>query len=76
VVSAYDPFDAAVLADPYPAYAELRAADGLTHLPLLDAWLVSRYDDVLGVLRQPRRYSSARGMGDLVTMACAGRRPA
>ena len=37
----------------------------------MDAWLVSRYDDVLGVLRQGRLYSSARGMGDLVTMAFA-----
>jgi cytochrome P450 len=68
-VTAYDPFDAGVLADPYPAYATARETLGLAHDPLLDTWLVSRYDDVLSVLRQPRLYSSARGMGDLVTMA-------
>ncbi len=70
-VSAYDPFDPAVLGDPYPAYAQVRATEGLTHLASLDAWLISRYEDVLGVLRQGRLYSSARGMGDLVTMAFA-----
>jgi len=68
-VAAYDPFDAGVLHDPYPSYASLREAGGLTYLPLLDSWLVSAYDDVLGVLRQPRLCSSARGMGDLVAMA-------
>jgi cytochrome P450 len=67
-VTSYEPFDPAVLADPYPAYASTREAEGLVHEPVLDSWLVSRYDDVLAVLRQPRVYSSARGMGDLVTM--------
>src|SRR4051812_28905342 len=69
LMPAFDPFDPVVLADPYPAYAEIREADGLTHLPLLDAWLVSRHEDVVAVLRQGRLYSSARGMGDLVAMA-------
>ena len=68
---AFDPFDPVVLADPYPAYAETRETEGLTHLPLLDAWLVSRHEDVVAVLRQARLYSSARGMGDLVAMAFA-----
>ena len=68
---AFDPFDPVVLADPYPAYAEIRETEGLTHLPLLDAWLVSRHEDVVAVLRQARLYSSARGMGDLVAMAFA-----
>ena len=70
---AYDPFDPVVLDDPYPAYAEVRADTGLTHNALLDAWLVSRYEDVVGVLRQARLYSSARGMGDLVAMAFESR---
>jgi cytochrome P450 len=68
---AYDPFEPVVLRDPYPAYAEVRATEGLTHVALMDAWLVSRFDDVSGVLRQGRLYSSARGMGDLVSMAFA-----
>jgi cytochrome P450 len=69
----FDPFDAAVLSDPYPSYASTRAVDGLSYLPLLDSYLVSRYDDVLSVLRQARLYSSARGMGDLMAMTFADR---
>jgi cytochrome P450 len=68
-VATYDPFDAAVLEDPYPAYAAVRAAEGLTYLPIMDSWLVSRHEDVTTVLRQARLYSSARGMGDLLRMA-------
>jgi cytochrome P450 len=68
----FDPFDPVILGDPYPAYAEVRATEGLAYLPLLDAWLVSRHEDVAGVLRQARLFSSARGMGDLVAMAFAG----
>ena len=70
---AYDPFDPVVLDDPYPAYADVRATSGLTYEAGLDGWLVSRYEDVVGVLRQARLYSSARGMGDLVTMAFGDR---
>jgi len=70
-VTTYDPFDPGVLLDPYPVYASARAADGLVHVPLLDSWLVSRYDEGLAVLRQPRLYSSARGMGDLIAMTFA-----
>jgi cytochrome P450 len=70
-VTTYDPFDPAVLLDPYPAYASARESEGLVHVPLLDSWLVSRYDEVLAVLRQPRLYSSARGMGDLIAMTFA-----
>ena len=72
---AYDPFDPVVLDDPYPAYADVRATSGLTYDAVLDGWLVSRYEDVVGVLRQARLYSSARGMGDLVTMAFGDRDP-
>jgi cytochrome P450 len=68
-VPAYDPFDPVVLDDPYPAYADVRATPGLTYNAVLDGWLVGRYEDVLGVLRQAQLHSSARGMGDLVTMA-------
>src|SRR4051794_22059532 len=68
-MSAFDPFDRAVLEDPYPAYADIRAAEGLTYLAVMDAWLIGRYEDAASVLRQGRLCSSARGMGDLVAMA-------
>ncbi|MGH3166658.1 MAG: cytochrome P450 [Trebonia sp.] len=48
------------LADPYPIYDALRAADPVHWNPRLDAWLVLRYDDVLDALNHPELYSSDR----------------
>ena len=61
-------FDPAVLADPHVEDARLRAEPGLAYVPLLDAYAVSRYADVTGVLREPLLFSSARGMGDTTAM--------
>ncbi|MER6950602.1 cytochrome P450 [Nonomuraea sp. NPDC000554] len=44
--------------DPYPRYAEARAAPGLTFVPELDAWLVARHADVREVLGRPEDFSS------------------
>lgn len=63
----FSPFDPAVIADPFPAYAELRRDAPVHHSPDDDLWIVSRYDDVLQVLRDPDRFSSARGMGLLAS---------
>jgi cytochrome P450 len=49
----FDPFLPEVIADPYPAYHRLRAADPV-HLSPLGLWLVSRYDDCVMVLRDQR----------------------
>lgn len=48
--------------DPYPAYARARRAQGLIFEPELDAWLVTRYDDVREVLRHPEDFSSANAL--------------
>ncbi|MEV0194923.1 cytochrome P450 [Nonomuraea sp. NPDC050691] len=45
--------------DPYPVYAEARRTRGLTFVPELDAWLVSRREDVREVLSKPDLFSSA-----------------
>ncbi|WP_051458940.1 cytochrome P450 [Microbispora sp. ATCC PTA-5024] len=52
----------ALLRDPYPRYAEAREAPGLTFLPEMDAWLVSRDADVREVLRRPGDFSSANAL--------------
>ncbi len=67
-MTTFEVFDPAVLADPYPEYARLRASDDLAYVPLLDAYAVSRYADVTSVLRDPLLFSSARGMGDMMAM--------
>jgi cytochrome P450 len=44
--------------DPYPKYRELRDHAPLHHAPESDAWTVSRYDDVVAVLRDTEVFSS------------------
>ncbi|MCX4763751.1 cytochrome P450 [Streptomyces sp. NBC_01275] len=50
----FDPWDPAFLADPYPAYAELRERGRVTYYEPTDQWLVSRHADVSALLRERR----------------------
>lgn len=59
----FDPLDPRIIEDPYPSYAELRRRPP-TYLPDHDLWLVSRYADVVSVMRQPELFSSRLGMAD------------
>jgi cytochrome P450 len=54
----YDPGRAEWRTDPYPHYRRLRDAAPVYFAPGLRAWCVSRYDDVLFVLRHPELFSS------------------
>lgn len=47
-------FGPEMLADPYPYYHRLRAADPVYWHAPLRAWLVTRYDDVFAALHDPR----------------------
>jgi cytochrome P450 len=67
-VDAYDPLDPAVVADPHPWYAELRARAPVHFLPARGLWVVARHDDVVSILRRPELFSSA-------AMAAAVTRP-
>jgi cytochrome P450 len=58
-----DPFSDPFLADPYPHYAALRCQAPCHHDAHRDVWLVSRHDDVVGVLSDPRSFSSSGGAG-------------
>jgi cytochrome P450 len=51
---AYARYCAGQLADPYPLFDRLRAAEPVHWSERLDAWLVTRYDDVLHGLTDPR----------------------
>ena len=54
----YEPFSEAVREDPYPYYAALRDEAPVYWAEGAQAWCVSRYDDVLFVLRNPELFSS------------------
>ena len=49
----FNPMDPEFLADPYPMYHRLRTEDPVHHSPL-GFWILTRYDDVVAVLRDPR----------------------
>ena len=52
-MSTFNPMDPEFLADPYPTYHRLRDEDPVHHSPL-DFWVLTRYEDVAAVLRDPR----------------------
>jgi len=48
--------------DPYPTYARLRLEAPVYQEPQFGSWVLSRYADVYGALRDYETYSSARGI--------------
>ncbi|MER6632097.1 cytochrome P450 [Streptomyces sp. NPDC000987] len=53
-MAAFDPWDPAFLADPYPAYAELRGRGRVHYYEPSDQWLVPHHADVSALLRDRR----------------------
>ncbi|MEX2221357.1 MAG: cytochrome P450 [Candidatus Rokuibacteriota bacterium] len=49
----FSPMDPEFVADPYPMYHRLRAEDPVHHSPL-GFWVLTRYADVMAMLRDPR----------------------
>lgn len=56
----YDPLDPVVKHEPYPYYVELRKNEPVKWLPGLQAWAVSRYDDIDALLKDGRTFSSGQ----------------
>ncbi len=50
----FDPWDPAFVADPYPAFAELRARGRVLYYEPTDQWLVPHHADVSALLRDRR----------------------
>jgi pimeloyl-[acyl-carrier protein] synthase len=49
----FNPMDPEFIEDPYPTYRHLRAEDPVHHNPL-GFWVLTRYEDVVTALRDPR----------------------
>jgi cytochrome P450 len=60
VTELYDPKSPHVLADPYPAYRQMRERAPVGWHDTLEAWMLTRYDDVMRVLKDSR-FSSGHG---------------
>ncbi|KKK80601.1 hypothetical protein LCGC14_2821850, partial [marine sediment metagenome] len=56
----YNPFTPEIHANPYPVYSRLRAEDPVHWSPLMEAWILTRYDDVTAVLTDSRFSANRR----------------
>jgi cytochrome P450 len=68
VTAGYDPFDPAVLADPFPVYAALRERCPVHHHPGFGErgfYTVTRYDDVVALSKDVDRWSADWGQGPI-----------
>jgi cytochrome P450 len=61
----FDPFHDPYLADPYPFFAEARAATPVFYSPDLDYWAVTRYHDIEQIFQTPKVFSAANTLAPL-----------
>jgi cytochrome P450 len=54
----YNPFVAPQLDDPFGIWAQARHEDPVFYSSLLDAYVVTRYSDVVAILKQPKLFGS------------------
>jgi cytochrome P450 len=54
----YNPFDQAQKRDPFPLYAHARHETPVFFSPILNMWVVTRYEDILTALKEPAVFSS------------------
>jgi cytochrome P450 len=62
-VSSVDPFDEAVLADPYPMHQELRELGPVVRLSAYGIWAMARYEQVQAALVDHDTFCSSAGVG-------------
>lgn len=63
--AAFDP----LAEDPYPFYALARQQEPVAYSPDLNAWLVTRHEDIQSVLLQPEKFSSRDTLTSPVTFS-------
>ena len=66
-----DPFHDPYLADPYPFFAEARAAVPVFYSPDLDYGVVTRYHDIRQIFQTPKRFSAVNTLAPLQTICPA-----
>lgn len=59
VTHAFQPFDRAYASDPYPFYKEIAKHTPVAYSPEFDVWVVSRFADIVTVLKDRDTYSAA-----------------
>ena len=70
----FDPFHDPYLADPYPFFAQARAATPVFYSPNLDYWVVTRYHDIRYIFQTPKVFSAVNTLEPLQPICPAARR--
>ena len=58
VATAFNPLDPAFMQNPGPFFEYARREEPVFFSPAVNAWVVTRFEDVEAVLREPRRFTS------------------
>ena len=61
----FDPLAAEFLADPFPVLARWRERTPVFYAPVLDRWVVTRYDDIARILGDPATFSAVEAQEPL-----------
>lgn len=56
----FDPLDSDYLANPYPYFAKFRSEAPIFYAPKIDFWVVSRYEDIQNIVKDPETFSNVR----------------
>lgn len=59
-IAGFNPLDPSLRTDPYAVYRALREADPVHWSEIMHVWVLTRYEDVLAVLRDHTNFSSNR----------------
>lgn len=71
----FNPFDRTILADPYPILNNLRASDPVHWNPIIDKWMILRFDDFMQLCRNQRLSSKPRSTTSAPKILRSGPRP-
>ncbi|WP_258003573.1 cytochrome P450 [Fischerella muscicola] len=63
----FQPFVQPQLDDPYSFFQRAREEEPIFHSPILNGYVLTRYEDILNVLKDPTKFSSADNLKPIVT---------
>lgn len=69
IAEEFNPFSDSYQQDPYSVFARARREEPIFFSPAVDAFVVTRYEDVTEVLKQPETFSAAP-VADFITPPC------
>src|SRR5581483_5938716 len=69
--ASFNPLSDAYMANPYTFLAQARQSEPIFFSPMLNAWVLTRYDDIKTVLKDPQHFSSLGTMEAIADYAPA-----